>query len=456
MALAVYKTYSSGEILLASDLNSSFSTIHDNAISLISPITGTLDLNGNEFILDVDGDTSLTADTDDRADMRLGGVDVFRFDGTTASVVNGIDFVGTITGTRARLVATGDTNIGISIRAKGTAAGATTVIEDGSGNEILIADIATASAVNEVTVTNAATSNRPRIAASGETNVGLALRPKGTGAGASVVLEDGSGNEVLICGVATASAVNELTVTNAATGTGPTLSVTGGDTHIDLNLTPKGDGLVRGVIPTGAVVPYVGSSAPTGWVLLAGKTMGNASSGGTERANADTVTLYTLLWNSMADAEAPVSTGRGASAAADYAANKTITLPDARGRSIFGKDDMGGSAASRVTTAESGIDADTLGIAGGDQRLSQHLHAAGTLAASGDGSHQHAYLLGNAIGSGRDIIDAGGDVGGANFPDSGANGTHSHALTGSTANTGSNTTSANMPPALILNMICRL
>ena len=40
----------------------------------------------------------------------------------------------------------------------------------------------------------------------------------------------------------TASAVNEFTVTNAATGNAPEISATGGDTNIDLNLTPKGIG----------------------------------------------------------------------------------------------------------------------------------------------------------------------------------------------------------------------
>jgi len=40
----------------------------------------------------------------------------------------------------------------------------------------------------------------------------------------------------------TASAVNEITATNAATGNAPNISATGGDTNIDLNLTPKGIG----------------------------------------------------------------------------------------------------------------------------------------------------------------------------------------------------------------------
>jgi len=42
----------------------------------------------------------------------------------------------------------------------------------------------------------------------------------------------------------TASAVNELTATNAATGNAPSVSATGDDTNIDLNLTPKGIGRV--------------------------------------------------------------------------------------------------------------------------------------------------------------------------------------------------------------------
>ena len=42
----------------------------------------------------------------------------------------------------------------------------------------------------------------------------------------------------------TASAVNEMTATNAATGNAPELSATGDDTNIDFNLTPKGIGRV--------------------------------------------------------------------------------------------------------------------------------------------------------------------------------------------------------------------
>jgi len=56
-------------------------------------------------------------------------------------------------------------------------------------------------------------------------------------------INDVVGNE-LVKVTATASAVNEFTVANAATTAGPTLSATGGDANIDINVTPKGSGKI--------------------------------------------------------------------------------------------------------------------------------------------------------------------------------------------------------------------
>jgi len=55
---------------------------------------------------------------------------------------------------------------------------------------------------------------------------------------------DTNGNEEVKF-TTTASAVNELTVANAATGSGPEISSTGGDTNIDLKITPKGSGKIN-------------------------------------------------------------------------------------------------------------------------------------------------------------------------------------------------------------------
>ena len=89
------------------------------------------------------------------------------------------------------------------------------------------------------------------------------------GTGTSVGLNIGSGKKLKLVGdvidtngnellkvTATASAVNELTLANAATGGAPVLSATGGDTNIGIALTPKGTGGV--VFPAGtAALPAI-------------------------------------------------------------------------------------------------------------------------------------------------------------------------------------------------------
>jgi len=128
-----------------------------------------------------------------------------------------------------------------------------------------------------------------------------------------------------------------------------------------------------GAIPTGIMMDYAGAAAPSGWVLASGRTIGSVASSATERANADTETLFTLLWLEYSNSLLPIedSTGtpttRGVSAAADFAANKRMPLLDMRGRVAAGKDDMGGTAANRLTSGGSGIAGTTLGASGGTQ-----------------------------------------------------------------------------------------
>ena len=54
---------------------------------------------------------------------------------------------------------------------------------------------------------------------------------------------DTNGNELALL-TATGSAVNEFTLANAASGAGPTLSATG-ETNVDINLNPKGSGVLK-------------------------------------------------------------------------------------------------------------------------------------------------------------------------------------------------------------------
>lgn len=63
---------------------------------------------------------------------------------------------------------------------------------------------------------------------------------------------DTNGNELLLLS-ATASAVNELTLTNAAAGNRPIISATGNDTNIGISIAPKGTGTIlvgNSIIPS--------------------------------------------------------------------------------------------------------------------------------------------------------------------------------------------------------------
>ena len=70
-------------------------------------------------------------------------------------------------------------------------------------------------------------------------------------------INDENGNEQIIFQT-TASAVNQFDITNAATGNNPSISATGGDTNICINLVPKGSGEVQangvGLATTGKAI----------------------------------------------------------------------------------------------------------------------------------------------------------------------------------------------------------
>lgn len=176
--------------------------------------------------------------------------------------------------------------------------------------------------------------------------------------------------------------------------------------HGDQNSVPEGsvdlskiagDVLAR-LLPTGSRIGFVGTTAPTGWVLASGRTLGNALSGATERASEDARALFTLLWNSYANTELAVSGGRGVSADADFDANKTIALPSYKDRTAVGRGDMGGTPANLITVAASGIDTSDMGASGGVQNVTL------TAAQSGLPAHDHTISVtnssnGNAAGS---------------------------------------------------------
>lgn len=117
-------------------------------------------------------------------------------------------------------------------------------------------------------------------------------------------------------------------------------------------------------IPTGVIRPMIDSSIPDGWVLLDDGTIGSASSGASNRANADCEDLFLHIWNNISNTNAPVTGGRGASAAADWAANKKIQLGWFAGR---GLKVMGGSG---TIGAKNGAETTTMA----ENQLPDHHH----------------------------------------------------------------------------------
>jgi len=138
--------------------------------------------------------------------------------------------------------------------------------------------------------------------------------------------------------------------------------------------------------PVGSIGYFPFSSAPTGWLKANGGTIGNASSGGTLRANDDTLALFTVLWNNLDNTNYPIQTSagvattRGADAATDFAANKRFPVPDLRAEFIRGLDDGRGFDSPRA-----------LGSAQADE-LKSHTHTQRANAAGGAG-------FGNVSGS---------------------------------------------------------
>lgn len=167
------------------------------------------------------------------------------------------------------------------------------------------------------------------------------------------------------------------------------------------------------IAATGDVKVAYGTQTITGWVRMNGRTIGSATSGATERANADTQALFQYLWT--ADSTLAVSGGRGVSSIADWTANKTISLPDGRGRVVAGLDDMGNTAAGRLTATYfgatgscSGALGTTLGAACGGEnytltvaQMPAHSHP-NTLTDPGHSHTQTLYqqLLGGLSGAG--------------------------------------------------------
>ena len=108
-------------------------------------------------------------------------------------------------------------------------------IADANGNEQIIFQT-TSSAVNELEVTNAATGNPPILGASGETNVDVHIKPKGTGetrigTGAAAATLTTSGTHDLVLDTNSGTNSGSITITDGANG--------------NINIAPNGTGVVQ-------------------------------------------------------------------------------------------------------------------------------------------------------------------------------------------------------------------
>lgn len=206
---------------------------------------------------------------------------------------------------------------------------------------------------------------------------------------------------------------------------------------------------------TGDLKARHGTGAHSGWVRAAGRTIGNALSGATERANADTEDLFTYLW--AADPNLVVSGGRGSNAAADFASDKTIALPDYRNRVIAGLGDMGNANAARISNElfQSG-DNVTLGSFAGVDKVTlteaqtpTHTHT-GTALPAGLHSHGVSGGLPVATGGGWTSRNAGSSTGVM----SSSAGQHSHNL--SLSSFGGSEAHTNVQPTQLATIYIKL
>ena len=123
-------------------------------------------------------------------------------------------------------------------------------IADANWNEILVF-VTTASAINHWSMTNASWTSVIFEAAGDSANVNAVIRGKGNGRvtigtststalvlAANQPIEDNANRELLKFTQAT-TAVNEVTIGNAATGNWPSISATWDDTNINLNISAK-------------------------------------------------------------------------------------------------------------------------------------------------------------------------------------------------------------------------
>ena len=221
-------------------------------------------------------------------------------------------------------------------------------------------------------------------AAGARTNLGLGALAVLSTVGASEITDGAVGTAEIADGAVTTAKVADGSITAAKLATGA----------------------VPSSVPAGSVMPYAGSTEPSGWLFCFGQNVSRAT---------------------YADLFAVVGTTYGAGDG-----STTFGLPDIRGRVVAGQDDMGGTSANRLTNQTGGLDGDILGATGGAETH--------TLTTAQMPAHTHN-VTGNTSSSGSATVSISGTATGFTEATSSAGGGGAH---------------NNVQPTIILNYIIKV
>ncbi|MCY4551485.1 MAG: tail fiber protein [Defluviicoccus sp.] len=187
-------------------------------------------------------------------------------------------------------------------------------------------------------------------------------------------------------------------------------------------------------LPAGMVAPFAGASAPAGWLLCHGQAV----------SRADYAALFAAIGETYGAGD-----GR-----------TTFALPDLRGRAVAGRDDMGGTAAARLTDRTGGVDGDRLGAAGGAEthmlqisEMPQHSHTPGSLAAASAGAHTHGIGTADDTSRANFVHRDGNTKDQTMYTDSA--GEHTHDVIGYTGISGNGRAHNNVQPTMVMNWIVK-
>lgn len=197
-------------------------------------------------------------------------------------------------------------------------------------------------------------------------------------------------------------------------------------------------GGVTGVVPTGLVLAYAGSTPPTGYLMMYGQCESRTT-------YSDLFTLIGTTYDNGC-----LSTEFG--------------IPDLRGRVIAGQDDMNasggsGTSANRLTNLTNGVNGDTLGGSGGLEsftlattNIPAHTHTfSATTASNGAHTHTEEGIQNNTTanaGPERTIVSN-------DTNNTSSSGSHTHTVSGTSDSTGSTTALGHIQPTIILNYIIK-